>query len=257
MEFGFKEPQRSYDSGTQKARVWTEQWVADWLFCPNCGNKSIFQLPANLPVADFYCAECGDQYELKSQKKPFGTKVVDGAYKTMCERLESHNNPNFLLLQYDLPTTSVVNVCVIPKHFFVPEIIEQRKPLPPTARRAGWVGCNILMDRIPESGRVYVVRNRVAAPKDIVVSQWRQTLFLREERPEARGWLIEVMHCIDALGAKEFSIQDMYKFDDHLRKIYPGNNNIKPKIRQQLQILRYRGYLDFADNARYHRNPNI
>jgi len=257
MEFGFKEPQRSYDSGTQKARVWTEQWVADWLFCPNCGNKSIFQLPANLPVADFYCAQCGDQYELKSQKKPFGTKVVDGAYKTMCERLESHNSPNFLLLQYDLRTTSVVNVCVIPKHFFVPEIIERRKPLPLTARRAGWIGCNILMDRIPESGRVYVVRNGVAAAKDLVVSQWRQTLFLRQERPEARGWLIEVMRCIDALGSDDFSIQDMYAFEQHLQQIYPGNNNVKPKIRQQLQFLRNKGYLDFTGNARYRRKTKI
>jgi type II restriction enzyme len=178
MEFGFEEPQRSYDSGAQKARVWTERWVADWLFCPNCGSKSIHQLPANRPVADFYCAQCGDQYELKSQKKPFGAKVVDGAYKTMCERLESQNSPNFLLLQYDLPTTSVVNVCVIPKHFFVPEIIERRKPLPSTARRAGWIGCNILLDQVPDSGRIFVVRDRVPEPKESVLDKWKRTLFL-------------------------------------------------------------------------------
>jgi len=50
-----------------------------------------------------------------------------------------------LLLNYDLARLAVSNVFVVPKHFFVREIIEERKPLAPTARRAGWIGCNILL----------------------------------------------------------------------------------------------------------------
>ena len=221
------------------------------MFCPNCGNDRILQFPPNLPVADFYCARCNDQYELKSQKTPFRSKVLDGAYETMRTRLMSQTSPNFILLHYDLTTTSVRNVFVVPKHFFVPEIIERKKPLAPTAKRAGWVGCNILLDRIPHSGRIYIVRDSVPQQRDAVVAQWRRTLFLREKGQEARGWLIEVMACVESLESSEFSLDEMYAFEEHLRSIYPDNNNIRPKIRQQLQFLRNDGYLDFVGNARY------
>ena len=42
---------------------------------------------------------------------------------------------------------------MVPKHFFVPDIIEKRKPLAETARRAGWIGCNIVLKNIPNEGR--------------------------------------------------------------------------------------------------------
>ena len=149
MKLGFEEPQTPYSSGSQSARAWTERWVKDQIFCPNCGNPKIDQFPANRPVADFICPSCAEEYEVKSQKTPFRTKVLDGAFRTMCERLASNNNPNLLLLNYDLTKFSVTNAFVVPKHFFVREIIEERKPLAPTARRAGWIACNILLNQIP------------------------------------------------------------------------------------------------------------
>lgn len=65
---------------------------------------------------------------MKSQKSSFGSKILDGAFRTMCERLASNENPNLLLLNYDLVRKSVKNVFVVPKHFFVRELIEERKP---------------------------------------------------------------------------------------------------------------------------------
>ena len=76
MEFGFRESQASYKSGSQNARAWTEQWVSEWLYCPNCGHSHLSQFPPNLPVADFFCGGCNDQFELKSTKKPFGSKIA-------------------------------------------------------------------------------------------------------------------------------------------------------------------------------------
>ena len=52
----------------------------------------------------------------------------------MCERLAATNNPNLMLMNYDLAQLSVVNLFVVPKHFFVREIIEERKPLAVSAR---------------------------------------------------------------------------------------------------------------------------
>jgi type II restriction enzyme len=117
-----------YKSQSQKIRVLTENWVKNEIFCPNCGSI-ISEYPNNKPVGDFYCENCSEDYELKSKKDSIGKKIVDGAYSTMIERLQSTTNPNFFFLNYDLQSYVVINFVVIPKHFFVPEIIEKRKPL--------------------------------------------------------------------------------------------------------------------------------
>ena len=169
----------------------------------------------------------------------------------MFERLAASNNPNLLLMNYDLKSLSVKNLCVVPKHFFVREIIEERKPLAATARRAGWIGCNILLSRVPESGKIFFVQNGQAVPKNLVLDKWQQTLFLRDESPEGRGWLIEVMKCVELLGKREFDLDEVYGFESRLSQIYPGNNNVKPKIRQQLQVLRDNGYLEFVSRGHY------
>src|SRR5258708_40280464 len=115
MKLGFEEAQASYTSGSQSARAWTEQWVGKWVFCPNCGSAKISQFEINRPVADFFCSSCNEEYELKSQKSAFGTKVLDGAFRTMCDRLAASNNPNLFLLKYDLETRSVASLFVVPK----------------------------------------------------------------------------------------------------------------------------------------------
>jgi type II restriction enzyme len=197
MKLGFEELQAPYVSGSQSARVWTERWVRAWAYCPNCDSPKIIPFPNNSPVADFFCEACKDEYELKSQKTIFTNKVLDGSYRTKCERLAASNNPNLFLLNYDLKELRVTNLLVIPKHFFVREIIEQRKPLSANAKRAGWIGSNILLNQIPESGKIYIVRG------------------------------------------------------SRLGRRYPSNRNVKPKIRQQLQYLRDRGYLDFVSRGFY------
>ena len=46
-----------------------------------------------------------------------------------------------------------------------------------------------------------------------------------------------VMKCVEALGKQEFQLEDVYAFEDHLSQLYPGNENVRPKIWQQLQFL--------------------
>lgn len=156
-----------------------------------------------------------------------------------------------MVLSYDRAKQSVTNVAVVPKHFFVPDIIEERKPLSPTAKRAGWVGCNILLARVPEAGRIYVVRNGAAVPKEMVLERWRETSFLQQLRPETRGWLLEVLKCVEAIGSAEFEIADVYAFEAQMQRLYPGNQHVREKMRQQLQVLRDRGFIDFLGRGRY------
>lgn len=242
----------AYNSPSQKIRILSEFWVSKSMYCPSCGQASVTPCKNNSPVADFYCEKCSEEYELKSQKHTLGRKIVDGAYATMMGRLKESNNPNLLLLNYNYLSLSVINLIIIPKHFFTPDVIEIRKPLALSARRAGWVGCNIVLESIPHSGRIFLVRNQIVQPKTDVIELWKRTLFLRDQvATSAKGWLLSVMKCVEDIGTKRFSLSDVYKFEDRLRRMYPNNNHIKEKIRQQLQILRDNGYLRFVSNGIY------
>ena len=48
MKLGFEESQSSYNSGSQKARAWTEAWVRAWAYCPHCGNAKISSFPTTI-----------------------------------------------------------------------------------------------------------------------------------------------------------------------------------------------------------------
>ena len=241
----------NYRSQSQAARVMTEGWVKKEIFCPNCGN-SVANFKNNSPVADFYCENCREEYELKSKKDSIGKKIVDGSYSKMIERVGSTNNPSFFFLSYNLQSYIVQNFLVIPKHFFVPAIIEKRRPLSENARRSGWVGCNILLEDIPESGKIFYIKNGETEDKDVVLKNWQKTLFLRESRNvDLKGWILDVMICIEKLNKKNFTLDEVYNFEKFLYKKHPNNKHIKDKIRQQLQFLRDKGYLNFLNKGRY------
>jgi hypothetical protein len=95
-------------------------------------------------------------------------------------------------MNYDLKNLAVVNLFIVPKHFFVQEIIQERRPLAATARRASWIGSNILIGQVPEAGKIHIVQSGVVRPKEVVLREWQKTLFLREESLEARGWLLDL-----------------------------------------------------------------
>jgi type II restriction enzyme len=253
LNLGFEEEAAVFESASQNARVLTEHWVGAHLFCPNCGADRMDRYGNNRPVADFNCGACGEDFELKSQKGKFGRKVMDGAFGTMCDRLAGSDNPSLILMNYNKARLSVTTLFFVPKHFFIREIIEERKPLSPTARRAGWIGCNILINQIPEAGKIFLVRNGEQRPKSAVLEEWRSTLFLRRQSGAARGWLIEVMKCVESMDQREFTLDDVYGHEARLRQLYPGNNNVRPKIRQQLQVLRDQGFLEFVGRGRYRR----
>jgi type II restriction enzyme len=242
----------AYRGPTQRIKVLTESWAERQAYCVGCGRHGLARFGNNQPVADLYCPHCREQYELKSQAQPFKDKVQDGAYATMMRRLASDTVPNLMLLHYDRRDLRVRNLSVIPKQFFIPALIEQRPPLADTARRKGWVGCRILVGQVPAGGRIPVVNDGLVLPEDEVKRQWRRTLFLRDQATHAqRGWLMAVMRIVDTFGARAFSLRDVYAREETLTRLFPSNRHIRPKIRQQLQVLRDQGYLLFLGNGRY------
>lgn len=79
------------------------------------------------------------------------------------------------------------------------------------------------------------------------------TLFLHDTRLEARGWLLAVMTAVEAVGKPEFTLDEVYAHEAALAALYPGNHNVRPKIRQQLQVLRDRGWLAFTERRGAYR----
>jgi type II restriction enzyme len=210
-------------------------------------------LKANSPVADFHCSVCAEEYELKAQRGPIKRRIMDGAYGTMTARLKARNNPSLMVMSYDPGRARVTDLIVVPRHFFTADLIEPRKPLGPNARRAGWQGCNILIGDVPLSGRIPLITGGAVTPRAEVVDRWRSTLFLKDASLNARGWLLAVMRAVEAVGRPEFTLDDVYAHEATLSALYPGNNNIRPKIRQQLQVLRDMGWLAFNGRGTYRR----
>lgn len=240
-----------YTSKSQKIRVMSEAWTESEIFCPACGN-ALESAPNNAKVFDFLCTKCTEEYELKSNAKSLAKKVSDGAYDSMMSRLNALQSPHFFFMGYDISRYEVKNFFVVPSHFLRPASIEKRKPLSSNARRAGWVGCNILLDQIPEAGRINYVKNGLFAQPASVTNAWEKTAFLAKSKSaESRGWTIDVLRCVERIHESEFSLEQMYKFEAELAKRYPNNNFIKDKIRQQLQVLRDRGLVEFVSRGKY------
>lgn len=246
-----------YKNNSQISRVLTEAWVKENSYCPNCNNENLCQFSNNAPVADFYCSNCSQEFELKSKNGPISKKIVDGAFNSMIDRINADNNPNFFFLTYDKTKWSVKNFLIIPKFYFVTDLIEKRKPLSDNARRAGWIGCNILFDKIPTSGRIFLIKNSEVVERDLVIEKWRKTEFLKNVNKESRGWLIDILNCVDQIPSETFSLKEIYKFESELKLKHPNNNFVRDKIRQQLQVLRDKDILEFVSRGIYKKKKQV
>ncbi len=243
---------QQYHSQRQKIRVMSETWVGENLYCPCCGNPHISKMVNNKPVRDFICDYCGEAFELKSKAGTFGKKIADGAYKTMIESISSFSNPHLFILSYTKDLL-VRDMFFIPKFFFIPDIIEKRSPLPETAVRAGWTGCNILISNVPQQGKITLIQEQLERNHGLVVEEYNQIKKLQISSLETRGWLFDVLNCVNATKGEYFELGDIYKFVPELKEKHQNNHNIEAKIRQQLQLLRDRGIIEFLGKGAYRK----
>ena len=240
-----------YTSPSQQARVITEAWVESEMFCASCESPSLRRLPHGTKVRDFRCPECSEEYQCKSLSTPIKSRVLDSAYGVMTEAILRNEAPNLMLLHYSRQEWVVQNLLLIPSHLLTLSAIQKRKPLAPTARRAGWVGCNILLDCIPSTGRIFAVKDGAPVDPGQVRYSWKQLSFLKEVEQPRRGWVVDVLSCIQSLKKSRFTLKETYEFEERLAALHPENRNVKPKIRQQLQVLRDRGVLRFVSKGEY------
>ena len=66
-----------------------------------------------------------------------------------------------------------------------------------------------------------------------------------------KGWKKDVFNCLQLLDKQDFTISDVYSFEDVLYEKHPTNNHVRPKIRQTLQYLRDLGFVKFVKPGVY------
>ena len=96
---------------------------------------------------------------------------------------------------------------------------------------------------------------------DFVRLGWEQYARVRpleKLRPAMRGWTLDVLNLLrlalrneGSLHKEHFTLADAYALESHLAALHPANHNVRPKIRQQLQILRKLGLLTFLGEGNY------
>jgi type II restriction enzyme len=239
-----------YQAGPQIARVLSEDWCSRELYCPACDSDRLSGSKPNNPAVDFQCAKCQQLFQLKSLRNWNPRKVVDAGYEAMLRAIRADRTPNLLLLQYS-STWLIQNLLLVPRMFFSESIIEKRNPLGPDARRAGWIGCNILVGEIPADGKIVMISAGVPIRKETVRNEFSRVRQLAELPPSFRGWTLDVLRAIRRLGKGNFSLQEIYEFESELKTLHPKNENVRPKIRQQLQVLRDLGLIRFSGNGHY------
>ena len=232
-----------FSSLAQKARCVTEAWGKENLYCPNCSSERLESTRHSFKAVDYFCPSCSSAFQLKSKSSEFGSRVVDGQYETFVRAMESDQSPNLFLLQYRLVDWTVQNLLLIPNFAIPPSAIEKRKPLGPTARRAGWIGCFILLVQIPVEARIPIVSNGCSASPSKVREAFGKVRPFRDLTLAQRGWSLDVLKAVHALGKRQFTNQDIYGCSNDLGKLHPQNQHVKDKIRQQLQFLRDKGFL--------------
>ncbi len=245
-----------YSNRSQIARVVTEHWARENLFCPACPSEHLDQLRSNATVRDFDCPDCKASYQLKSKDKAFGRSVSNSAYGPKMRAIQDGQAPNYMFLRYCSERWVVMDLFIVPGFFITPAIVEKRRPLGPKARRAGWVGSNILLRALPGDARVSVVVDETVLLTQDVRNAWSRFAFLGQGENAKGGWTADILMCVrkmqEMTNSDEFVLQDFYRaFEDYLGGLHPENRNVQPKIRQQLQILRDNGVLEFLSGGHY------
>lgn len=235
----------NYESSRQKARVITEKWVLDNYKCPFCSG-TLKPFSNNNKCSDFYCGKCNESFELKSKKGRFSKRISGAEYKTTVEKVSSNENPNWILLEHN--GLFVTRLILLPKQFVYAEMVIPREPLGENARRTGWQGCILDLNKLPKFAQIEFIKNGSIIDQKIVNYRLKQAECFKKNNMKDKGWKLEVLACVDSLPGSIFSSSQMKQFFPLLKETHPNNNHIDKKVSQILQYLRDMNFIKFIDN---------
>lgn len=129
-----------------------EQLVRDHVDCPGCkrDGRNFRLLPTNFKCADLICDFCGYLAQVKSKRingalpDEATGKIPGAAWGPQQERMAA--GIYFSLYIVLVNDENLSSIYFLPRDLQTPEMFQPRKPLGPTAKRAGWQGFTIDLD---------------------------------------------------------------------------------------------------------------
>jgi len=240
-----------YKSGAQRARVISEAWFKGAGYCLNCSSNKLLPTTAGTIARDYLCSKCAQPYELKSSARAHSRIVNDGGYDSMMGRIFASEAPALMLMHYS-PTWCVQGLVAIHPVFLTPAVVLKRKE-PHTRPRTGklYQMCDLDISLIPSDGKIVLVSDGVARPHSVPRREFAESLRFKDVPLSKRGWPASVLAVVRKIGKTHFTLAEVYAYEEELHAAYPENSHVRAKIRQQLQVLRNLGYLEFIERGAY------
>jgi type II restriction enzyme len=236
------------------ARGVVETWGEHNLYCPNCASPKLAQPASDTSDDDLACPDCRLAFQLKGQKTRLGATIADGSYETMLHTVSSDNVPGYYFMHYDVATWTVRDVLLVPGFAIPPSAVEKKK---------GSKSCSLVLNRIPLDARIPIVTtikaSRVGDTECIMISRmeevrakFRRVKPLADIPAKQRALALDILSVIRRLKKTDFTSADLQPFERELKKLHPGNRQMRDKIRQQLQVLRDMGFLAQPERGVWH-----
>ena len=61
------------------------------------------------------------------------------------------------------------------------------------------MGCNIVLAQVPQEGRIFFIKGGAVLPREAVIAKVQRTEFIGQSKPYARGWVLDVLTCVNRL----------------------------------------------------------
>ncbi len=165
-------PAARFASPSQIARVVIETWAELNLYCLSCSSDRLRSNVPGTPLVDFTCPACDHEYQLKSKNGRFDGTVTGAAYWPVIQAIHAGRLPDYVLAEYDRRRGLVEWVWAVPGRCIDSKRVTARTALRAGARRAGWRGCTINLEGLPQVDIV------VPKPEDRMVARqaWQRVL---------------------------------------------------------------------------------
>jgi len=180
-----------------------------------------------------------------------GDIVTDGGYDSMMRKIHEVQAPALMLAHYS-PQWCIEGLLAIHPVFLIPEVVRKRgKPhIRPKSGKEYWM-CDLNLVFVPQDGRIPLVNNGVVSPSSKVRQLYKESIRFGELSSNKRGWAALVLAAVRKIGKAEFRLDEVYVFEAEMHAAYPQNSHVRDKIRQQMQVLRDLGYVEFVGRGEY------
>jgi type II restriction enzyme len=169
----------------------------------------------------------------------------------MMRRIRAAEAPALMLMHYQ-QDWSVQRLIAIHPVFLTPSVVRKRpKPhLRPKTLKPYWM-CDLDLTRIPPDGKIVIVGDGAERQRAETRRAFRESMRFGDVPLRKRGWAALVLAYVRKIDKAEFSLKDLYAYEAAMHAAYPKNSHVRPKIRQQMQVLRDLGYVQFLDRGHY------